>query len=140
MAVLQEIPTENEIISLIGAGAFSYWEKICLEINRLYDMDKIWSDGGKKWTYEYKYRRGGKTLCALYARQDCFGFMIIFGKDERKKVENIRNDLSARTMELYDTAETYHDGKWVMLNESVPIDDIRMLLKIKRKPNRKSAK
>lgn len=101
---------------------------------------RIWSDGGKKWTYEYKYRRGGKTLCALYARQDCFGFMIIFGKDERKKVENIRNDLSAQTMEFYDTAETYHDGKWVMLNESVPIDDIRMLLKIKRKPNRKSAK
>ncbi|MCZ0860265.1 DUF3788 domain-containing protein [Methanocorpusculum sp. MG] len=140
MAVLQEIPTENEITSLIGAGAFSYWEKICLEINLLYDMDKIWSDGGKKWKYEYKYRRGGKTLCALYARQDCFGFMIIFGKDERKKVENIRNDLSARTMELYDTAEIYHDGKWVMLNESVPIDDILMLLKIKRKPNRTFAK
>ncbi len=40
MAVLQEIPTENEIISLIGARAFSYWENICLEINRIYDMDK----------------------------------------------------------------------------------------------------
>ncbi|HJK79072.1 MAG TPA: DUF3788 domain-containing protein [Methanocorpusculum sp.] len=140
MAVLQKIPPENEIISLIGAEAFSYWAKICLEINLLYDMDTIWSDGGKKWKYEYKYRRGGKTLCALYARQDCFGFMIIFGQDERKKVETIRNDLSARTMELYDTADTYHDGKWVMLNESVPIDDILTLLKIKRKPNRTFAK
>ena len=42
--------------------------------------------GGKNWTYEYKYRRGGKTLCALYAREGCMGFMVIFGKEEKGKV------------------------------------------------------
>lgn len=138
MALLKEVPSDNEIISLIGTEAFSYWNKVCSEIDLLYDLDKTWSDGGKKWKYEYKYRRGGKTLCALYARQDCFGFMIIFGKDERVKVENIRNQLSERTIKIYDEAEIYHDGKWVMFDESIPIDDIKTLLNIKRKPNKKS--
>ena len=50
-------------------------------------MDCLWSTGGKAWKYEYKYRRGGKTLCALYARENCVGFMIVLGKDERLKFE-----------------------------------------------------
>lgn len=137
MAFLKEIPSEDEIISLIGADSFAYWVMICAEIDSLYDMDKTWSDGGKKWKYEYKYRRGGKTLCALYARQDCFGLMIIFGKDEREKVENIRNRLSDQTVKIYDKAETYHDGKWVMFDETVPASDVKIFLNIKRKPNKK---
>ena len=32
-----------------------------------YDMERLWNTGGKDWTYEYKYRRGGKTLCCLYS-------------------------------------------------------------------------
>ena len=138
MALLKVIPSEDEIISLIGTDSFAYWEMICSEINSLYDMDKTWSDGGKRWKYEYQYRRGGKTLCALYARQDCFGLMIIFGKDEREEVENIRNRLSNQTVKIYDEAETYHDGKWVMFDETVPAGDIKVLLDIKRKPNKKT--
>ena len=30
-----------------------------------------WNNGGRKWKYEYKYRRGRKTLCALYAKESC---------------------------------------------------------------------
>lgn len=63
-------------------------------IDEKYDMDCIWNKGGKAWTYEYKYRRSGKTLCALYARENCIGFMIIFGKAERKKFEETRENYS----------------------------------------------
>ena len=61
------------------------WNKLCALIDEKYEMERLWNKGGKAWTYEYKYRRGGKTLCALYARENCIGFMIIFGKDERAK-------------------------------------------------------
>ena len=37
--------------------------------------------------------------------------MIIFGKDERIKVEEIRDELSSNVLETYDNAETFHDGK-----------------------------
>ena len=65
--------------------------------------------------------------------------MIIFGKDERNKLEEIRNKLSTGVLETYDNAQTYHDGKWVMFditNNSI-IEDLKKLLFIKRKPNRK---
>lgn len=102
-------------------------------------MERLWNTGGKNWTYEYKYCKGGKTLCCLYAKRNCVGFMIIFGKDERTKFEEIRDILSTVVCRKYDEAKTYHDGKWVMFEptNTAEFDDYIKLLAIKRKPNRK---
>ena len=102
-------------------------------------MEQIWNNGGKKWRYEYKLRKGGKTLCAFYFKDNTLGFMIIFGKDERSKVEEIKNELSSDVLETYDNAQTYYDGKWVMFNitDYSILEDLKKLLFIKRKPNKK---
>ena len=102
-------------------------------------MDCLWNKGGKAWKYEYKYRRGGKTLCALYAREGCVGFMIILGKGERSKFEADRDNFSKEIQKIYDETQTYHDGKWLMFEpvDTTLFDDFIRLLRIKRKPNRK---
>lgn len=63
--------------------------------------------------------------------------MIIFGRAEREKVEELRSELCEKTLIVYDEAKIYHDGKWVMfpLAEEA-IGDYMRLLAIKRKPNR----
>ncbi len=71
--MLEKIPTNEEMIALIGQPLFDIWTKLANFIESKYDMERLWSSGGKKWTYEYKYRRGGKTLCALYAKPNVFG-------------------------------------------------------------------
>ena len=102
-------------------------------------MERTWNSGGKAWVYEYKYRRGGKTLCALYARENCLGFMVILGRDERAKFESDRANYSEEVQRAYDEAATYHDGKWIMFepHDVSLFGDFMKLLKIKRKPNRK---
>lgn len=137
--MLDTIPNEEEMTALVGKSLYDVWNKLCALIDETYDMDRLWDKGGKAWKYEYKYRGGGKTLCALYARENCVGFMIIFGKDERLKFEADRENYSKEVQEIYDGAQTYHDGKWIMFE---PVDtslfsDFIRLLKIKRKPNRK---
>lgn len=112
--MLEKIPTADEMTTLVGQDLYDVWQKLCTAIDEKYDMECLWNKGGKAWTYEYKYRRGGKTLCGLYAREHCVGFMIIFGKDERSKVEAVREKLSKEVQVVYDEAKTYHDGKWVM--------------------------
>ncbi len=130
---------KEELEKLVGIEKFNIFYDIVDEITKLYDTEQIWNNGGKKWTYEYKFRKGGKTLCAFYFKDNTLGFMVIFGKDERNKVEEIRNELSHSVLEIYDTAETFHDGKWVMFNitNNLIIEDLKKLLFIKRKPNRK---
>lgn len=127
---------KSDLYAIIGDARLASWDRICALIDKLYDMETIWGGGGKNWDVEYKFRRGGKTLCALYARQDCFGFMIIFGKAEREKVEIIRDRLSPGTLAAYDSATVYHDGKWVMFDENIPTEDVEILLEVKRKPNK----
>lgn len=128
----------DELEKLVGIDKINVFYDIVSEITKLYDMEQIWNPGGKKWTYEYKFRKSGKTLCAFYFRENTLGFMIIFGKTERNKVEEIRNELSSSVLETYDNAETFHDGKWVMFNitNNSIIEDLKKLLFIKRKPNR----
>lgn len=77
------IPNAGQMTTLVGKTLYAIWNQLCASIDEKYDMDHLWGKGGKAWTYEYKYRRGGKTLCALYARENCIGFMVILGKDER---------------------------------------------------------
>lgn len=102
-------------------------------------MDRLWEKGGKAWIYEYKYRRGGKTLCALYAREGCMGFMVILGKDERVKFEEDRESYAIEVQRIYEETQTYHDGKWMMFEptDTSLFEDFIRLLRIKRKPNRK---
>lgn len=137
--MLEKIPSSKQMTFLIGAERFRVWTELCAMIDSLYDMERTWNSGGKAWIYEYKYRRGGKTLCALYARENCFGFMIIFGKAERDKFESDRENYSKAVQQVYDEATTYHDGKWMMfeLDNTSMFEDLSKLLAIKRKPDRK---
>ena len=137
--MLDRIPNAEEMTALIGQPLYSVWQELCAMIDEKYDMERLWNSGGKAWIYEYKYRRGGKTLCALYAKENCVGLMIIFGEAERIKFEAGREKYSDGVQKIYDEAKTYHDGKWVMFE---PVDtsmfhDFIHLLDIKRKPNRK---
>jgi len=137
--MLEKVPTDEEMIALIGQPLFKVWTELSNLIESKYDMERLWNNGGKKWTYECKYRRGGKSLCALYAKENVFGFMIIFGKDERAKFEADRNDYSIEVQRIYDESMTYHDGKWMMfqLADNSLFSDMEKLLRIKRKPNKK---
>jgi hypothetical protein len=137
--MLEKIPSQTDMIDLVGQSLFEVWQALCSAIDEKYEMERSWNAGGKRWMYEYKYRRGGKTLCCLYAKSHCIGFMVIFGKDERTRVEAIRDTLSSAVCKKYDEAETYHDGKWVMFeptDKSEFVDYMR-LLAVKRRPNRK---
>lgn len=137
--MLETIPSQSSLAELLGQSLFEVWQQLCAAIDEKYEMERVWNSGGKNWTYEYKYRRGGKTLCCLYAKRHCMGFMMIFGKEERTKFEDIRGTLSDTVCRQFDEAKIYHDGKWVMFEpvNSTEFDDYMKLLAMKRQPNRK---
>lgn len=133
-----QIPTPETLEALTGKELYDLWTSLRQLIEQKYNMEQMWNHGGKKWTYEYKYRRGGKTLCALYAKEQTIGFMVILGKDERTKFESMREMFSNTAQKIYDETTTFHDGKWLMfeLKDTSLFNDIERLLSIKRKPNR----
>lgn len=137
--MLERNPTVEELQALLGEELLAVWKGVTTAVDEKYEMDRLWDKGYREWVYEYKYRRGGKTLVTLYAKEETIGVQIIFGKDERVKVEANRENLSEEAMRIYDEAQVYHDGKWVMFfpkDDSLNQDFMKMLA-LKRRPNRK---
>lgn len=124
---------------LISVETLDIWTKLNEEIDALYEMDTTWGKGFGDWVYEYKYRRGGKTLCTFYAKKDVANILIILGKAEREKFELQKEDFSKEIFSLYEQTKTFHDGKWlwIPLDNALKFEDIIGMLKIKRRPNRK---
>jgi len=137
--MLERIPTSDDLRALLGDALCGVFEALCRAIDEKYDMDRLWNKGYRDWVYEYKYRRGGKTLCTIYLKAGVIGFQVIFGKDERVKVESRREEFSEAVMKAYDEAWTFHDGKWVMFlpTDTSMLEDFVGLLALKRRPNRK---
>ncbi|MBE7000106.1 MAG: DUF3788 domain-containing protein [Ruminococcaceae bacterium] len=137
--MLENVPTKENMQSLLGEELYPIWEAICERIDTLYDVDHLWDKGYRDFVYEYKYRRGGKTLCTFYVKSAFIGLQIVLGKEERAKFEARRGEFSPAVQAYYDGAHTYHDGKWILfsLTDEAMFDDLIKLLAIKRRPNRK---
>lgn len=133
------LPTNQDLNEMLGTEKYNIWENLCNLIESLYEMDILGKNTKwNNWKYEHKYRRGGKTLCTLYVKDNYFNIQIVFGKDERAKFENEQDTYSDEIQSIYNNSTTYHDGKWMSFEPTNQLlEDIRKLLYIKRKPNRK---
>ena len=91
--MLENVPTQSTMMELLGQPLFEVWQELCSAIDKKYDMERLWNTGGKNWTYEYKYRRGGKKRFSLYEEKKNLGFLVIFGKEEKGKFLGVRGNL-----------------------------------------------
>lgn len=130
---------KDQLSILLPKNTLSLWDEATAAIDALYDVDRIWDKGFGDWKIEYKYRRGGKTLCTFYAKENAAQLLITYGKAEREKFDAIKESVSKLLQDIYDTTDTLHDGKWlwIPLDDNFLIEDILAMLKIKRRPNRK---
>jgi hypothetical protein len=88
---------------------------------------------------ELKFRGGGKTVLTIYIRDDHFDFLVILGKAEREKFEQVRDSFPKAICAIYDTSKTYHDGKWmhIPVTDLDALEAVKRLVMFKKKPNRK---
>ena len=134
-----DMPARDDMEALLGKDIAEIWERLEESIDELYEMDKYWNKGFGDWVYEYKYRRGGKTLCTFYAKQGVANLLIVLGKAEREKFEQQWEYFSEGILTLYESTKVLYDGKWmwIPIDEKLEIEDILRMLRIKRRPNRK---
>ena len=130
---------KEKVNVLLSKEALFVWNQLTDVVDSLYDVDRLWNKGFGDWKIEYKYRRGGKTLCTFYAKEEVANLLIIYGKAEREKFEKIKESVSKQLQDIYERTETFHDGKWlwIPLDDKIEIEDIIEMLKVKRRPNRK---
>jgi len=130
-------PNDPEIREWIGKKAHRYWKHVTQQIEQIYPnvFTPVWLFGGKKHGWSLRYKKS-KSFCTLIPEKNRFALLIVFGAEERAKVEAMRGSLSQHTQKEYDKATTYHDGKWLLLTIDTDkvVEDVMQLLAVKRKP------
>lgn len=77
---------KEQLATLLSKEVLLVWNGLTDTIDSLYDADRLWNKGFGNWKVEYKYRRGGKTLCTFYAKEDVANLLITYGKAERIEI------------------------------------------------------
>lgn len=131
--------TVKQLQNLLNTECYAMYEQLNNYILDNYNVNQIWDNGGKYGDICLRYSRSGKTLCTIYFRKKQLAIWIILGKEERKKFEEMEENFSEQVRDKYECTKTYHDGKWLMfdVDDTRLFHDIRMLLEIKKSPNRK---
>lgn len=134
------LPPENsEIADWLGADVFEYWQSLTKFIEQSYPDVFLpeWLFGGKKHGWSLRYKKS-KSFCTLIPEQNRFVLLIVFGGEERAKVESLKNRLSVPAQNIYNAATTYHDGKWALfpVDSEIVLEDVKLLLSVKRKPKK----
>ena len=130
-------PNDSEIGEWVGKEAHKYWNRVTQLIEQSYPnvFTPEWLFSGKKHGWSLRYKKS-KSFCTLVPEKKRFAMLIVFGAEERAKVEAMKDSLSPRTRKEYDKAKTYHDGKWLFLTVDTDkvVEDVRKFLTIKRRP------
>ena len=136
-----EPPNFSQLEAWLGKDAYQFWKLITqwIDLNYQQTFTPEWLFGGKKYGWSLRYKKG-RSFCTLIPEKNRCAIQIVFGAEERARMETIRNELSESTQQSYDRATTYHDGKWLFLtvDSDIIVKDIERLLAVKRKPFIKS--
>ena len=130
-------PSEEAVRKWLGREGHAQWRALTHWIETSYPgtFAPDWVFGGAKHGWSLRYKKS-KSFCTLIPEYGRLAVVIVFGKDERDKVERILPELPPAVAGLYEAAQTYHDGKWLKL--AVPAEanvaDVARLLTIKRRP------
>jgi len=130
-------PASSAVADWLGEDAYRYWERITQLIEQSYPgiFTPEWLYGGKKHGWSLRYKKN-RSFCTLVPEKNRCALVIVFGTDERAKVEAIKNSLTPKTRMEYDQTASFHDGKWLLLviDTDRVITDVMQLLAVKRRP------
>jgi len=130
-------PDPAEVTEWIGARSSKRWADLTEFIRTQYPdvFETDWWFGGKKFGWSLRYKKS-KSFCNLIPERGRFMVLLVFGAEERVKVEEVLPALRSHVRDDYEAATTYHDGKWVatVVDSRQVLADVQQLLMLKRRP------
>lgn len=131
----KSIPTEREIIALVGAKE-ALWAELREYLATHYDHIPELSVGKGEHDWTFRYRKGGKTLVTLSPEENGFCVLVVLGADEVQKVSREKASLSMEVKAVFEISKQYHDGRWLWMHpkSKAELESIKKILAIKRKP------
>ena len=127
------IPSEYEMRNFINN---ELWDKFCEFMKSNYNVNPIFefSKCSLEFGWNIKFKKGSRTLCTVYPRENYFCVMIVIGKKEKEQFENMFHSFCIEIQEIYGDTREFNNQKWLMIDledEDKKYEDIKKLLNIR---------
>lgn len=109
------IPTEYEIKEYINNDL---WVDFCKYMKDAYNVAPKFEFSKCSWEYGWniKFKKGSKSLCTVYPRENYFTILIVIGKNEKKVFENMFSSFSSDIQKIYKETPEGNGQRWLMID------------------------
>ena len=127
-------PSLEEIGEYVGNPLFS---QFCGEVKDRYQCaERIeFSACSMEKGWNVKFKKAGKSLCTIYLREGYFTAMVVVGRKEKPRVEEILPECTADLRLLYDRTREVNGQRWLMIDledDGELYRDVLRLIQIRR--------
>lgn len=127
------IPTEYEMNNYINNNL---WNDFCKYIKEKYNINPKFEFS--KCSFEYgwniKFKKGSKSLCTVYPRENYFTVMIVIGQKEKDTFEKLLSSLSIDLQQIYKMTKEGNGQKWLMIDledNDIRYNDVKRIIDIR---------
>ena len=112
-------PSLEEIGEYIGNPVFL---QFCAQIKTAYQCKEKIEFSACSWEpgWNVKFRKSGKTLCAIYPRESFFRIMVVIGQKEKEAISALLADCSRRLKDIYRETPEGNGQRWLMIDREDP--------------------
>ena len=129
----KHIPNEYEMSDQIHN---ELWNKFCEFIKSNYNANPRFefSNCSLEYGWNIKFKKGSRTLCTVYPRENYFCVMLVIGKKEKEKFENLLHSFCIEIQEAYQNTRECNNQKWLMIDledDNRKYEDVKKILNIR---------
>lgn len=129
-------PTDAAIEAALGAKALRVWRAVVGYLDEAYGVEPDLGFTGGTYGWRFRYRKGGRTIGALYPEKGSFTVLVILNGKELGQLEPRFVELSEPLQKVIEGAYQYNEGKWCWMRMpgAATLDELKRLFSLKRKP------
>lgn len=129
----KHIPNEYEMSDCINN---ELWNKFCEFIKSNYNVNPRFefSKCSLEYGWNIKFKKGSRTLCTVYPRENYFCVMLVIGKKEKEKFENLLHSFCIEIQEAYQNTRECNNQKRLMIDledDNRKYEDVKKILNIR---------
>ena len=129
------IPTEYEIKEYINNDL---WVDFCEYMKDTYNAVPKFEFSKCSWEYGWniKFKKGSKSLCTVYPRENYFTILVVIGKNEKKLLEDMLSCFSEHVRKICKEKPEGNGQRWLMIDledNDKRYKEVRKIIGIKNK-------
>jgi hypothetical protein len=115
---------------MTSGSYWALWERAIRSVEAGGRVSGEWTTWGGGWNI--RYRRGGKSLVALYPQREGFVAQVVLGKAQAEQA--LALDLRDKVGKMLREQPQLRDGKWLYIPvlTTADVEDVEQLLDLKR--------